>query len=99
MSSRTFTIAVFGVAIAIAGLLSFYASGHPDGLMFVAESHGFASTQTDSLTRGWPLAGYAVEGLANARLSGGIAGTAGCVACFTLVAAVTRQRSGSRSNG
>ena len=43
-------------------MLSFYASGHPDGLTHVAQSLGFADTARSSATSGSPLAGYAVSG-------------------------------------
>lgn len=92
MRSRTFTVAALAAALLVAGLLSFYASPHPDGLMSVAEAKGFISTESAGLTQGWPLAGYAVEGVGNARLSGGLAGVIGCIACFVLVGLVTRRR-------
>ena len=92
MRSRSFTSAAFAAALLVAGLLSFYASPHPDGLMFVAQTKGFISAESASLTQGWPLAGYAVDGLGDARLSGGLAGVIGCVACFVLVGLVTRRR-------
>lgn len=92
MSGRAVTIVTFVAALAVAGLLSHYASSHPDGLMQVAEAQGFAATESASATQGSPLAGYAVAGLENARLSGGLAGIVGCVACFVLVTCLTRRR-------
>lgn len=92
MRSRTFTASALVCALLVAGLLSFYASPHPDGLMHVAQVKGFLSTESTSLTQGWPLAGYAVDGLADARLSGGLAGVIGCAVCFALVGLVTRRR-------
>lgn len=92
MKGRTFTVLTLAVALVVAGLLSHYASPHPDGLMHVAEVKGFLSAASTSPTQGWPLAGYAVEGLDDARLSGGLAGVVGCFACFALVGLVTRRR-------
>lgn len=98
MRRRTFTVSALVIALVVAGLLSYYASPHPDGLMHVAQAQGFVSTGSDSLTGDWPLAGYAVDGLGNARLSGGLAGVMGCVACFVLVGLATRRRSGPRDS-
>lgn len=92
MRSRTFTVVALAVALVVAGLLSHYASARPDGLMRVAQTHGFAAAESGSATRDWPLAGYAVAGLDDARLSGGLAGVAGCIVCFALVGLVTRRR-------
>ena len=67
-------------------MLSFYASGHPDGLSSVAQSLGFADTARDSATSGSPLAGYAVTGVSDARLSGGLAGLVGLAVVGLLMA-------------
>ncbi len=93
MRGRTFTLGVLAVAIVIAGFISYYASPHPDGLMYVAHAKGFIAAESASLTQDWPLAGYAVRGVDNARLSGGLAGVIGCALCFGLVALMTRRRS------
>jgi len=69
---------VFGaVALVIAGVLSYYASSHPDGLEYVAESTGFGDTAEDHAAADGPLADYAVKGVDDARLSGGLAGVIG----------------------
>lgn len=92
MRSRTFVLAAVTVTLLVAGVLSHFASGSPDGLSYVAQTHGFLSTAGDSLTGGWPLADYTVDGLGNDRLSGGIAGVVGCAATFLVVALATRRR-------
>jgi len=92
MSGRRFAVAAFAAALLVAGLLTQLASSHPDGLMHVADVQGFLSAESGSLTQGWPLAGYAVAGLGDARLSTALAGVIGCVACFALVGLATRRR-------
>ena len=77
MSTRRLVVIGLVVSALIAGVLSFYASGQPDGLSSVAQSLGFADTARDSATSGSPLAGYSVTGVGDARLSGGLAGLVG----------------------
>lgn len=87
-----------GVSLVLAGIVSYYASGHPDGLQFVAHQLGFA----DSARAGHdtPLGGYAVRGVQDGRLSGGLAGVIGVVVtgalAFTLTWALRRR--GSRAS-
>lgn len=64
-------------SIFVAAIISFYASGHPDGLEFVAEQVGFLNTAKDSAVAGSPLAGYSFAGLDNERISAAIAGIIG----------------------
>ena len=92
MRARVFVGTAFAVALLVAGLLSHYASGSPDGLERVAESTGFLATAQDSFTAGWPLADYAVAGLDNPRLSGGLAGVVGCALTFAFVSMLARRR-------
>lgn len=75
--TRRFSVGFLLVALLIAGVLSFYASGRPDGLDYVAGSTGFLDTAKESATADGPLADYGVEGVADARLSGGLAGVIG----------------------
>ncbi|MGL5849938.1 MAG: PDGLE domain-containing protein, partial [Phycicoccus sp.] len=77
MTTRRLVLAGLAVSLLLAGGLSFYASGHPDGLEYVAGSIGFLDSAEDSATAGSPLADYGVSGVENARLSGGLAGVAG----------------------
>ena len=83
--------------------MSFYASGHPDGLEFVAESTGFLDTAKDSAAAGSPLADYSVSGLADARLSGGLAGIIGVLVTLLLAGGLAwllrRRRAGIDSAG
>lgn len=74
-----FILAGVGVSLLIAGLLSFYASSHPDGLEKVAEDKGFLDTAKDPLNSGSPLADYGVSGIDNERLSVGLSGIVGVI--------------------
>ncbi len=78
---RTRTLVLWGLAVSLvlAGVVSFYASSHPDGLEYVAHSLGFGSTAAPHASDGSPLAGYAVRGVSDGRLSGGLAGVIGVV--------------------
>ena len=75
------TLLVVGVLVCLllAGVVSFYASNHPDGLVFVAGEKGFLGSARAHASDGSPFAGYATRGIDNARLSGGIAGIVGVV--------------------
>ncbi len=78
-STRSVVTAGLAVSLVLAGVLSFYASGHPDGLEFVAQRLGLDGAARDSAASGSPLAGYGVSGVGDTRLSGGLAGVAGVV--------------------
>ena len=79
--ARNIWFLVFGliVCFGVAGFVSFYASSDPDGLEFVAEQEGFIETAQDSAVAGSALADYAVVGVADERLSVGIAGIIGVI--------------------
>lgn len=77
MSRTRFLLAFLVVSLLIAGVGSFYASSHPDGLNFVAEKTGFIDREQASPTAGGPFAGYQTKGVDDDRLSGGLAGVAG----------------------
>jgi cobalt/nickel transport system permease protein len=51
-----------GVTLVIAGLVSFVASGNPDGLEYVAEQKGFIESAEDSAVGGFSLADYGAVG-------------------------------------
>lgn len=85
MSTRRVVVVGLLVSLVVAGVLSFYASGHPDGLNAVAQSLGFAGAEQQSATSGSPLSGYAVRGVGDDRLSGGLAGVAGVVVVGALM--------------
>jgi len=79
MSTRRFFACFLLVALLIAGVASYYASTHPDGLTSVAEKTGFIHKQKQSPTSDSPFAGYSTKGIENDRVSGGVAGVAGCL--------------------
>ncbi|MCJ0871042.1 energy-coupling factor ABC transporter permease [Streptomyces sp. AP-93] len=64
-------------ALALAGIVSFYASASPDGLEKVAADHGIDQKVTEHAAAGSPLADYGVKDVSDARLSGGLAGVIG----------------------
>ncbi|MDF1606424.1 PDGLE domain-containing protein [Nocardioides sp. YIM 152315] len=82
-------------ALVLAGIVSFYASGSPDGLTKVSEDKGFADTETAHGSKDSPFAGYATKDVGNERLSGGLAGVVGVVVVLALGAGlvyVVRRR-------
>lgn len=98
IGSGPFFLVFLVVALFIGGVVSFYASGHPDGLEFVAKSTGFLDTAKHSASAGSPLANYGVAGIKNARLSGGLAGIIGVSVTLLLAGGlfwVLRRRAGS----
>lgn len=95
MSRRTFLLVFLGVTLLLAGVASYYASAHPDGLEFVAEKTGFLHTAEDSATAGSPFADYGTSGLGE-RLGTGVAGVIGVLVTLLLAGglavAVRRRR-------
>ena len=95
---RLFLLGGLLVAIGLAVLVSGFASSAPDGLNKVAEDHGIAAKARQHLFDNGPLAGYAVKGVDNARLSTGISGLIGVLVTFgvglVLFALVRALRSG-----
>ncbi|KQZ87696.1 cobalt ABC transporter permease [Phycicoccus sp. Root563] len=77
LSTRTLVVVGVLVSLFLAGVVSYYASSHPDGLMFVAGEKGFLASEKGHATSGSPFAGYATHGIGDAGLSGGIAGVVG----------------------
>lgn len=77
MRTRTFVLVGLLAALLVAGVGSYWASSHPDGLEFVAEKVGFADSAEDSAAAGSPLSDYEVKGVENDALSGGLAGVIG----------------------
>ncbi len=76
------------VSLAIAGVLSYYASSQPDGLEKVAEDKGFLDTAKDSVNAGTPLADYGITGLENERLSVGLSGIIGVIVTLLVAFAI-----------
>ena len=77
------------VALLLAGVVSFYASGSPDGLNRVAEDKGFAQTEETHPNADGPLAGYETSEVDDDRLSGGLAGVAGVLVVLVLAGGLT----------
>jgi hypothetical protein len=74
----------------IAGIASYYASSHPDGLEKVAEDQGFLGTATDPINAGSPLADYGISGVDNERLSVGLSGLIGVLATLLVAGLLFR---------
>lgn len=75
-STRRLVLAGLAVSLLLAGVLSLWASGDPDGLAHVAQQLGFASTAAPHPTDGSPLSGYSVRGV-DGPASRGVAGVVG----------------------
>ena len=98
MKQKTFLIAGFVASLFLAGVVSFYASSHPDGLEKVAQDIGFIETAKEHTNADGALADYGVKGIDNARLSTGLAGVIGVVATgvvSTGLFMMVRRKSGS----
>ena len=87
------------VCLLLAGVVSSYASSHPDGLEFVAGEKGFLGSAGPHASDGSPFAGYATRGIDDARVSGGVAGIVGGALVFVIAGglflAVRRRDHGS----
>lgn len=80
-----FLAAGVAVALIVAGVLSGFASGEPDGLERVSIDQGFEEEAGDHALADSPLADYAVQGVEDERISTGLAGIIGVA--ITLVVA------------
>ncbi|EDY48366.1 hypothetical protein SSCG_01254 [Streptomyces clavuligerus] len=87
-SSRRVLLGGLAVALVLAGGVSYYASASPDGLEKVAADHGMDTRAKEHAADGSPLADYGIGAIANARLSGGLAGVIGVGATAAVGAAV-----------
>jgi cobalt/nickel transport protein len=100
-ASKKFYTFFFLASLAVAGVLSYYASSSPDGLEKVAEDTGFLDTAKDSAVSGSPLADYGVAGLDNERLSVGVSGVIGILAtaavAFAVFAIAKKFKSGAKN--
>lgn len=83
-STRAVVVAGLVVALLVAGVASYYASSHPDGLEHVAGETGFLDTAEESPTADSPFADYTTEGVEDERLSVGIAGVLGTLVVLVL---------------
>jgi hypothetical protein len=77
------------VGLVLAGVVSFYASGSPDGLERVAEDTGFLNTASEHATADGPLADYRAQGIEDDRLAGGLAGVAGALVVLGVAGGLT----------
>ncbi|AQS69167.1 energy-coupling factor ABC transporter permease [Streptomyces pactum] len=95
-SHRKLWITGLVTSLVLAGFVSFYASANPDGLEKVAADKGIDEQAEEHASAGSPLADYGVEDIADARVSGGLAGVIGVgvtvVAGSTVFWAVRRRR-------
>jgi PDGLE domain len=98
---KLFVVAGLLVGLALALLVSPFASSSPDGLEKVAAEEGFDGTSREHDTADSPLADYGVEGVENERVGTGLAGVVGVLLTFGiglgLFAAVRALRPGDRS--
>lgn len=76
------------VSMFLAGVVSFYASRHPDGLESVADQVGLGDSAKVYDNADSPFAGYATRGVDSPRLSGGVAGVVGATLVFVLASGV-----------
>ena len=84
VSTRRLVVVGVLVCLFLAGVVSYYASSHPDGLESVAGEKGFLGSASPHAGDGSPFAGYATRGIDDARLSGGVAGVVGGVLVLVL---------------
>ncbi|WLW54414.1 energy-coupling factor ABC transporter permease [Streptomyces sp. YU58] len=96
-SHRKLWLTGLAASLVLAGFVSFYASANPDGLEKVAADKGIDAKAEEHASADSPLADYGVEGLEDARLSGGLAGVIGVgvtvVAGSAVFWSVRRRRS------
>lgn len=76
-SHRKLWAAGLVASLALAGFVSFYASTNPDGLEKVAHDKGIDRKEEEHAAKDSPFFDYSVEGITDARLSGGLAGVIG----------------------
>ena len=98
---RLFLLGGLLLAVGLALVVSGFASSSPDGLERVAGDKGFLETARDHLFADGPLAGYAVKGVGNQRLSTGLSGLLGVLVTFgigLLLFALVRTRRSRRED-
>ncbi|WP_067897067.1 PDGLE domain-containing protein [Actinomadura chibensis] len=77
MTTKRFFAGFLIVSLILAGIVSYYASGDPDGLEKVASDKGISAKEKDHSLKDSPLGDYGVKGIDDARLSGGLSGVIG----------------------
>lgn len=89
VSNTMVAVGILVVALAIAGILSFYAASSPDGLTKVSQDQGFADTATTHSTEDSPFAGYGSSFIDDDRASVGVSGVVGVLVVLGLGTGVT----------
>ncbi|MFC5747003.1 PDGLE domain-containing protein [Actinomadura rugatobispora] len=84
MTTKRFFAAALLVTLVLAGIVSYYASSHPDGLEKVAGDKGISAEEKDHALKDSPLGDYGVKGIDDARLSGGLSGVIGVAAVLAV---------------
>lgn len=84
VSTRTLVVVGLLVSLLLAGVVSGWASSHPDGLEHVASQVGFGDTAQESPTAASPMAEYETRGV-EGRLGGALAGVVGVVLTAVLM--------------
>ncbi len=96
VSTKVLFLAIFVASLLLAGVVSFYASGSPDGLESVASDKGFGDTAQGSATSDGALADYDAGFVDDERTSVGVAGVVGVLTVLVLGSgvayAVARRR-------
>ena len=77
-----FVVGGLMIAFALAFFVSPYASTSPDGLNKVAADEGFDGSAQEHALDDSPVAGYAVKGVDDAKLSKGLSGIIGVTMTF-----------------
>ncbi|GAA0562151.1 PDGLE domain-containing protein [Actinomadura livida] len=77
MTTKRFFAAFLLVSLVLAGIVSYYASGSPDGLEKVAEEEGISAEEKDHALGDSPLGDYGVKGVDNEWVSAGLSGVIG----------------------
>lgn len=84
VSTRALLLTGLLVSMFLAGIGSYYASAHPDGLEYVAQRTGISDSARQHASSDSPFADYSTRGVDNARLSGGLAGVVGTTLVLVL---------------
>ena len=77
MTTKRFFAGFLLVSLVLAGIVSYYASGSPDGLEKVAEQEGISAEEKDHALGDSPLGDYGVKGVGNEWVSAGLSGVIG----------------------
>ncbi|MBW7477403.1 PDGLE domain-containing protein [Paenibacillus oenotherae] len=96
--NRTKWAIMLTATLAVAGLLSPWASSSPDGLERVAEDHGFLDT-AGAVHQWAPIPDYEVGGLPGNALKVGAAGVIGVLVMLAALWAVSRDYNRNSGSG